>query len=61
MVLALSVVTNKAKADFVFGTHENLGPTVNSEDNEDEFDISPDGLELYFGSNRSGGSGRRDL
>lgn len=39
----------------------NLGAVVNSPDNEEAPDISADGLTLYFFSNRSGGSGARDL
>jgi hypothetical protein len=45
-----------ANADFTFGTPENLGPTVNSSSGEGSPSISADGLELYFGSLRGGGS-----
>jgi serine/threonine protein kinase/Tol biopolymer transport system component len=38
----------------------NLGPVINSASGEGGR-ISPDGLELYFSSNRSGGHGGRDL
>jgi len=41
-----------AKADFTFGTPTNLGPPVNSGYSEGGPTISPDGLELYFTSNR---------
>ena len=51
------VAGRDAKADFVFGTPENLGPTVNSPSMEGEFDISSDGLELYFCSDRPGDQG----
>ncbi|MHC4144812.1 MAG: M56 family metallopeptidase, partial [Planctomycetota bacterium] len=62
-VLACVVLTNAyvAKADFAFGTATNLGPTVNSIFNEGFPSTSADGLELYFGSDRSGGSGKYDL
>ncbi len=62
-VLACVVLTNAyvAKADFTFGTPTNLGPTVNSSAGDDMPSISADGLELYFGSNRPGGSGNLDL
>jgi len=59
-VLFLSV-TQAAKADFVFGEPENLGPTVNSPYFEGVFDISSDGMELYFCSDRPGGLGGDDL
>jgi len=39
----------------------NLGPRVNSHDWELGPSISADGLELYFGSSRSGGSGDWDV
>ncbi len=62
-VLACVVLTNAyvAKADFTFGTPTNLGPTVNSSARDSRPSISADGLELYFGSNRSGGSGNLDI
>ena len=39
----------------------NLGPTVNSSADEICSDISPDGLMLFFGSERPGGAGSKDL
>ncbi|MCP4257927.1 MAG: hypothetical protein GY774_10425 [Planctomycetes bacterium] len=62
-VLACVVLTNAyvAKADFTFGIPTNLGPTVNSSARDTRPSISADGLELYFGSNRSGGSGNLDI
>ncbi|MHC4228566.1 MAG: hypothetical protein ACYSW0_14165 [Planctomycetota bacterium] len=61
--LACVVLTNAyvAKADFTFGTPTNLGPIVNSSAGDASPSISADGLELYFSSNRSGGSGDYDL
>ena len=50
-----------ARADFTFGAPTNLGPTVNSSAEDITATISPDGLELYFGSTRSGGYGSCDL
>ncbi|MHC4702165.1 MAG: TolB family protein, partial [Planctomycetota bacterium] len=50
-----------ANADFVFGEPINLGPTVNSSAMDFDSSISPDGLSLYFGSDRPGGSGGKDL
>jgi len=62
-VLACVVLTNAyvAKADFIFGTPTNLGPTVNSSVGEGELSISADALSLYFASNRPGGVGGNDL
>ena len=61
IVSILLIVGRNAKADFIFGTAENLGPTVNSS----SWDVSPclssDGLSLYFQSNRPGGSGSHDI
>ncbi|KYK23615.1 hypothetical protein AYK24_07330 [Thermoplasmatales archaeon SG8-52-4] len=54
-------VGRKAHADFIFGEPENLGPTINSSVWEGEFDISSDGLELYFGSDRPGSRGKWDI
>ncbi len=39
----------------------NLGPPLNSQYRDDAPDISPDGSMLYFHSDRTGGSGDRDL
>jgi hypothetical protein len=44
-----------AKAYFVFGTMQNLGPVVNSSAADGGTSFSADGLELYFSSNRPGG------
>jgi len=62
-VLACIVLTNAyvAKAGFDFGTPTNLGPTVNSSDDDLGPDISTDRLSLFFYSTRSGGYGSDDL
>ncbi len=62
-VLACVVLTNAyvAKADFTFGTPTNLGPTFNSSSGEVANCFSSDGLELYFTSDRPGGSGTLDI
>lgn len=39
----------------------NLGPNVNSQDVDDNPEISSDGLSLYFASTRGGGAGESDL
>ena len=61
--LACIVLTNAyvAKADFTFGTPTNLGPSVNTSHADDLPSVSADGLELYFESNRPGGSGDWDV
>jgi len=61
--LACIVLTNAyvAKADFIFGTPTNLGPIVNTSHSDDLPSVSADGLELYFESNRPGGSGDWDV
>jgi serine/threonine protein kinase/tetratricopeptide (TPR) repeat protein len=50
-----------AHADFAFGERVNLGPTVNSPQAEGCPVFSPDGLELYFVSDRPGGYGSYDI
>jgi Tol biopolymer transport system component len=50
-----------ARADFTFGSCKNLGPPVNTSQSDGTPCISPDGLSLYFTSNRPGGSGSHDL
>jgi hypothetical protein len=51
-----------ARADFTFGPRVNLGPPVNSPQNDSFPVISRDGLELYFGSdNRPDGYGGWDI
>jgi hypothetical protein len=50
-------MTTRATKDAAWGIPENLGPTVNSSAWDVLQRISTDGLELYFGSRRSGGYG----
>jgi len=57
----LLVVGRDAKADFVFGEPENLGPTVNSAYLDGIADMSSDGLELYFECDRPGTAGDSDI
>lgn len=61
LFLALGLASNIAEADFTFGEPTNLGSIVNSSSNDRELSISPDGLTLYFTSNRPGGYGGYDL
>ena len=61
VVAAIVLGGESAKADFTFGEPTNLGPTVNSAHREIQPCISTDGLSLYFGSNRPGTSGERDI
>ena len=61
LVLALGLTSGVAKADFTFGTPNNLGPTVNSSAADSAPSISTDGLSLYFRSNRPDGYGKNDI
>ncbi len=61
LVLTLALTVEVARAEVIFGTPVNLGPAVNSSDKEGSPNISADGLELYFSSNRPGGSGGNDI
>jgi Tol biopolymer transport system component len=54
VVLALSIVVGRVKADFIFG-EPNIVPNVNSEFSDGAPQISRDGLELYFSTKRDGG------
>jgi hypothetical protein len=54
-------VTTRATVSDPWGEPENLGPAVNSSAWDGEPSISSDGLSIYFGSQRSGGSGMADL
>lgn len=39
----------------------NMGPKINTRNNETQPALSPDGSSLYFASNRSGGAGKMDI
>ena len=54
-------VATRPTKDDPWGTPVNLGPVVNSSANDEHPSISADGLSLYFGSSRSGGTGAQDL
>jgi len=58
VALACIVLTNAyvAKADLTFGIPTNLGPIINSPHSDFPSSFSSDGLEMYFDSNRIGGS-----
>jgi len=53
--------TQRTTTEDEWGPAHNLGPNVNSSAVESGPNISPDGLTLYFTSNRSGGSGNWDI
>ncbi len=53
--------TLPARADFTFGEPTNLGAVVNKGTAEVVSCISEDGLEMYFSSDRPGGSGEWDM
>ncbi|UCC97142.1 MAG: PD40 domain-containing protein [Phycisphaerales bacterium] len=61
VALMLGVGVEIAKADFVFGTPTNLGPTINSPALDSQPSMSADGLSLFFYSERPGGYGDRDV
>ncbi len=50
----IAIGHDNARADFVFGPPINLGPPVNTTFSDGTPCISPDGLSLYFTSNRPG-------
>lgn len=54
------MATRAAKAD-PWGTPVNLGPAINSSANDGEAVLSPDGLVIFFSSDRAGGVGSYDL
>lgn len=54
-------MTRRPTKNAVWGQVVNLGPTLNTGADEYHPWISADGLELYFGSDRYGGSGRSDI
>lgn len=54
-------VTTRETTSDPWGEPTNLGPTVNSSTYDIQPCISADELELYFGSNRTGGSGTYDM
>ncbi len=54
-------VTRRSSKEAPWGAPVNLGPLVNSPAEEITPEISPDGLELYFESDRPGGVGGDDL
>jgi hypothetical protein len=54
-------VTTRATTDDNWGDPINLGSMINTSARENFPGISPDGMLLFFGSNRSGGSGSWEL
>ena len=54
-------LTTRETTDDLWAEPVNLGPAVNSSSGEAAPSISVDGSTLYFGSNRSGGSGKVDI
>ena len=57
IVVMMVLDGGRTKADFTFGEPVNLGATVNNSYDDAMPCMSPDGLELYFCSNRPGGLG----
>jgi len=61
IIVVGACVSSSARADFTFGTPTNLGSVINSASLEACPRISPDGLTLYFCSQRPGGRGGTDI
>src|SRR4030066_735060 len=51
----------RVRAEIIMGEPTNLGAVINDDTDSQECDISHDGLELYFSSQRPGGYGRNDI
>ncbi len=61
-ILTLSQTNDFAPTSFsVFSLPQNIGATVNSGDNESAAVVAPNGLSLYFSSNRAGTLGSIDI
>jgi hypothetical protein len=54
-------ITRRTTIEDVWGTPENLGPTINGPERESSPVLSVDRLELYFEADRSGGYGSEDI
>ncbi|HEX7118218.1 MAG TPA: hypothetical protein VF212_05490 [Longimicrobiales bacterium] len=54
-------VARRASRDAPWGRAANLGPRINSSALEHSVAFSPDGLTMYFASNRPGGCGKHDI
>ena len=61
MAVVIADCCRCVRADFTFGEPVNLGPGINTSYSDGLACIAPDGLSLYFISNRPGGSGAHDL
>ena len=62
VLILMSIQTMEvAQADYTFGTVTNLGPTINLEDGAGSVEVTADGLEMYFVSQRTGSHGKADL
>src|SRR5512146_1651431 len=61
VVTAALMLAAVAYADWTFGTPVNRGPLGNSSGAEGSPEVSADGLELYFNSDRPGGFGNADI
>jgi hypothetical protein len=61
IVAALVLSGGNVRADFTFGEPTNMGPLINGADKDASLSITPDGLQMYFGSIREDGLGGFDL
>jgi hypothetical protein len=60
-VAAIALIGGSAKADFTFSEPVNLGPEINSPQDDFGPEISADGLVLYVATDRPGGKGDTDV
>jgi len=61
VIAVIFLCGRRAKGDFVFGEPVNLGPPINTSSWEWTLVISPDNLQMYVNSDRSGGRGYFDI
>ena len=61
LTMVLGLATESVNADFTISEPTNLGPIINSPDQEHAANISADGLSLFLTSDRSGGFGSDDI
>jgi len=61
LVFVLTLAVKVANGDFTFGQPVNLGPTVNSPQDDFGPEISANGLNLYVATERLGGQGYTDV
>ena len=61
IVAGILLSSGVAWADFVFGEPDNMGAIINGSGIDASQVMTPDGLQLYYGSDREGGLGEVDI